>query len=588
MLHVPMFSLLSGARAKMKTAIRWLPPLILTGLGLFLVNLVWLYPALRNIRESASILALEISHRVETTVAADLTATLNDVQAAADDIAGESDRTPLVLNRLLQRHASLARVVLVESGGSEIARVVRSVDESTEESASAYTARPIFYAALQGVSSFGDVEISEKRGPHTVLVTPVFRDGEVREVLFADVNLDGLMRAVREIPDITGHIYVVDRNGVQIGHPDFATVLRKQNFIKRPIVQKVVVDGTVADGLAPEDEYINEQGIRVFAVGFPIPIAGLGLIFEQPRSRALAGERQMMFFAAAAIALGLIFLSIILRSNIRLTRLNAYMRELLTDLDNAGKMLVRRDLELTRANARLEELDRIKSEFVSIAAHQLRTPLTGIRWSYQAILEEGQGSFQPEQRKLLENGLSTTLRMVDLVNDLLSVARIEEGKFGIILRKQSLIPVLTRFADLFSQRAREKGIDFLSEIAHDPSIPDVAFDEEKLGIVFDNLLDNALKYTEPGGRITLRVSREGNHVAIEIVDTGIGIPPSQMHRIFTKFFRADNALRLHTSGTGLGLYVVKNIVEKHGGTVEVESHEGKGTAFRMMLPIARS
>jgi len=586
MVHVPMFSLPSGARANMKTAIHWLLPLILTGLGLFLVNLIWLYPALRNIRESASILALEISHRVETTIAADLTATLNDVQAAADDIASEPDRSSLILERLLRRHASLARVVRVERGGRELMRVSRPTAESMGESASAYTARPIFYAALQGVSSFDDVEISPERGPHTLLVTPIFRGGKAEEVLFVDVDLTGLTHAVREIPDLTGHMYIVDRNGVQVGHPDIAEVIKRQNFIKRPIVRKVILDGTVADGLAPEDEYVNEQGTRVFAVGFPIPIAGLGLIFEQPRSRALAGERQMMFFAAAAIALGLAFLSIILRSNIRLTRLNASMRELLTDLDNAGKMLVRRDLELTRANVRLEELDQIKSEFVSIAAHQLRTPLTGIRWSYQAILEEGQGNLQPEQRKLLESGLSTTLRMVDLVNDLLSVARIEEGKFGILLKKQALTPLLARFADLFSQRAREKGVAFLSEIARDPSIPDVAFDEEKLGIVFDNLLDNALKYTEPGGRITLRASREGDHVAIEIIDTGVGIPPGQMHRIFTKFFRADNALRLHTSGTGLGLYVVKNIVEKHGGTVEVESHEGKGTTFRMTLPVA--
>src|SRR3989338_6966694 len=150
-------------------------------------------------------------------------------------------------------------------------------------------------------------------------------------------------------------------------------------------------------------------------------------------SRALGSLRSVFPFRLPVLVLFL---------NIRLTRLNASMRELLTDLDNAGKMLVRRDLELTRANVRLEELDQIKSEFVSIAAHQLRTPLTGIRWSYQAILEEGQGNLQPEQRKLLESGLSTTLRMVDLVNDLLSVARIEEGKFGILLKKQALTPLL--------------------------------------------------------------------------------------------------------------------------------------------------
>lgn len=264
---------------------------------------------------------------------------------------------------------------------------------------------------------------------------------------------------------------------------------------------------------------------------------------------------------------------------------NISLHELLQEMDGVGKILVRRDLELTRANARLEELDQIKSEFVSIAAHQLRTPLTGIRWSYQTILDEENGGLNPEQRRLLESGLSTTLRMVDLVNDLLSVARIEEGKFGIRLKKQPLTPMLERLVVSFAERARKKGVNFSFEIARDPSLSDIAFDEEKLGIVFDNLLDNAIKYTEPGGRVALRALREGDHVTVEITDTGIGISPGQLHRVFTKFFRADNALRLHTSGTGLGLYVVKNIVEKHDGTIEVKSNEGKGSIFRITLPV---
>lgn len=579
-----MFFLSSAARAKLKRTLRWLPPLVLTGLGLFLVNLIWLYPAIRNIRGSASILALEILRRVETTIEADITATLNDVQSASDDIAAEPDRASLVLERLIKRHPSVVRVVWVDRGGRELMHLDRSVSESGEKIVSPYAARPIFYAALQGVSGFGDVEISPERGPHTVLATPVFRGGKPEEVLFADVDLDGLVRAVREIPDITGHMYIVDRNGVQVGHPDIAEILKRHNFIKRPIVQKVIVDGVIADGLAPDDEYINEDNQRVFAVGFPIPVAGLGLIFEQPRSRALAGERQMMFFAAGAIVLGLVILAIILRANVRLTRLNASMRELLMDLDNAGKMLVRRDLELTRANARLEDLDHVKSEFVSIAAHQLRTPLTGIRWSYQAVLGEEHENLKPEQRKLLESGLGATLRMIDLVNDLLSVARIEEGKFGIRLKKQPFMPLLERFAARFAEQARAKGVAFVFDAPRDAPFPDAAFDEEKLGLVLDNLLDNALKYTEPGGKVVFRAFREDGHVGMEITDTGIGIPASQLHRMFTKFFRADNALRLHTSGTGLGLYVVKNIVEKHGGTVKVNSDEGKGSVFRVTLP----
>jgi len=263
---------------------------------------------------------------------------------------------------------------------------------------------------------------------------------------------------------------------------------------------------------------------------------------------------------------------------------NVSLRELLKENYEVGKMLVRRDLELTRANARLEELDAIKTEFVSIAAHQLRTPLTGVRWSYQTLLDGESGALNQEQRRLLESGLGATLRMVDLVNDLLSVARIEEGKFGIQLRKQSLAPLLSRLASRYAALAEQKGIRLSSSVP--PILPDIAFDEEKMEIVFDNILDNALKYTEPGGAIALKVFYEEGSVHIEVSDTGVGVSPDQLHRVFTKFFRADNAVRLHTAGTGLGLYVVKNIVEKHGGTVEVESSEGKGSVFRVSLPMA--
>ena len=261
---------------------------------------------------------------------------------------------------------------------------------------------------------------------------------------------------------------------------------------------------------------------------------------------------------------------------------NASLRGLLKENYEVGKMMVRRDLDLTRANARLEELDTIKTEFVSIAAHQLRTPLTGVRWSYQTLLDGESGAMNQEQRRLLESGLGATLRMVDLVNDLLSVARIEEGKFGIHLLKQPLMPLLTRLAGRYAALAAQKGIIFSSVLS--ATLPDIPFDEEKMEIAFDNVLDNALKYTEPGGAIALKVFYEKESVHVEVSDTGVGISQGQLHRVFTKFFRADNALRLHTSGTGLGLYVVKNIVEKHGGEIDVKSEEGKGSVFVFTLP----
>lgn len=569
----------------MRAVSQWTLPFSVTALGLVLINLLWLLPALRNIRTSASVLALEISRRVEITIDTDLKTTLKEVQSAADEIALEPERTHKVLDRLVREHPDMARAARVGRNGGEIMAAGRygfaSFETPGMPSSPSYATHPDFYIALQGVANYEEITVSPGRGPHTLLAAPIRRNNKVEEVLIIDLNLGNLVRAVADASGSAEHIYVVDRNGIQIVNSNPTRIFERQDFMARPIVQKVVVDGKIADGLAPEDGYINERGEETFAVGIPIPVAGLGLIFEQPRASALAGERQMIVFAVAAVLLASV---IILAANIRLTHLNASMRELLVDLENAGKMLVRRDLELTRANARLEELDAIKTEFVSIAAHQLRTPLTGIRWSYQTLLDGDTGAVSQEQRRLLESGLGATLRMVDLVNDLLSVARIEEGKFGIRLRKQPMAPLLTRLAGRYGALAEQKGIRFSSLVP--ASLPDIAFDEEKMEIVFDNLLDNALKYTEPGGAIALKVFCEDGSVHSEVSDTGVGISKNQMHRVFTKFFRADNALRLHTSGTGLGLYVVKNIVENHGGTVTVGSQESKGSVFRVTLPVA--
>ncbi|MEK7085086.1 MAG: HAMP domain-containing sensor histidine kinase [Patescibacteria group bacterium] len=266
---------------------------------------------------------------------------------------------------------------------------------------------------------------------------------------------------------------------------------------------------------------------------------------------------------------------------------NEELRQRNKESDETAKILIRRDLELTEANARLQELDAIKSEFVSVAAHQLRTPLTGIRWSYTMLLEKGAGgSLNPEQRKIAEEGLGATMRAIELVNNLLDTARIEEGRFGFNLRLRSLAPVIQKIYTSFVETAKEKGIRFSLQMpAREP--PPAFIDDEKIIMLLDNLLDNAIRYTSPGGSVYVRLAKQGEQIRIDVEDTGIGIPREQAHRVFTKFFRGDNAQLFETSGTGLGLYVSKNIAEKHGGALSFESVENKGTTFTLTLPIPK-
>lgn len=551
--------------------------------ALIVLNLIWVIPTIRATYTSASVLALETVERARADVEFSLETIQRDFMHASEEIALDPKREKIVAELLLKQNPIIKSVGVAGNDGKETFLVDR-IDFIAPADLHDYSAQSYFAAARGGRSAFGDVFISPASEPHIMLALPIMRAGTASGVLVGEINIRDLVSAIHTPETEQGHVYVVDKNGFQIIHPDLTETLRRPNFMARPIINRVVTQRVLANGLASDDAYVNEQGENTFTVGMPVAGADLSIFFETPRRLALAGIRQVIVFAAITVLLGSLALFMIMRASSRLQDFNARLNELLQENYEVGKMMVRRDLELTRANARLEELDQIKSEFVSIAAHQLRTPLTGIRWSYQAILDGETGSLNPEQRRLLESGLGATLRMVELVNDLLNVARIEEGKFGIRLVRQPIAPLITRLVERYAELAQRKGVIFSYTPAAGPS-PDILLDEEKITIVLDNVLDNALKYTEPGGKIFLRIAVQEKCLLMEVADTGIGIPKSQLHRVFTKFFRADNALRFHTAGTGLGLYVVKNIVEKHGGAIEIASNIGKGTVFRITLPV---
>ncbi|OGI26293.1 MAG: hypothetical protein A3J76_04665 [Candidatus Moranbacteria bacterium RBG_13_45_13] len=255
----------------------------------------------------------------------------------------------------------------------------------------------------------------------------------------------------------------------------------------------------------------------------------------------------------------------------------------LQEFDKITRQLVRRELEVDRANQRLAELDAAKSDFISVAAHQLRTPLTGIKWSYTALLDKDTGPLNPDQKEIAEKGLAAIDQSIGLINDLLNVAHLEEGKLDFDFKRQSIVPVAQKAFAGIKLLAEEKNITISSKIP-ETGFPEINMDAEKMGLVLANLLDNAVKYTPAGGRIEFGIGQDQGLIKIVIQDSGIGIPKNQKGRLFTKFFRADNATGVQTSGTGLGLYMVKNIVERHGGKIAVNSIEGQGATFIITIP----
>ena len=561
---------------------QWLPRFLLIACGLIIINLIWLIPALRNIRSSASLFSLQVAHRVNGGVTTFLETTLDELIDASQQIAIDPTRRDNTLDRLLKRNQGFRDIAVIDEAGFETIRIDR-FQLVKKEDLRFLGEEPSILSARKGAPYFGNVFVTPESEPHIVLAVPIDDSGGGGGVLTATVNLRYLVRGVQELRPEEGLAYVVDRQGFLIVHPNITSILKRINFGNRAIVQKLILEGRIVNGLAADDSYINEDGMRMFAVGIPAPVTGWGVIVERPLRDAFAAERMVIGFAILNVVLGMLIVVVIMRGTIRLAGANKQLNELLHENYEVGKILVRRDIELTEANARLIALDQNKSEFVSVAAHQLRTPLTGIRWTFNALQDEEWGELTLEQQKVVENGLKSSMRMIDLINDLLNVARIEEGRFGLHPTRQPFAPLIQKALEHVQKLSEEKGVALALDIAL--PLPPLDIDEEKMTIALENVFDNAIKYTPPGGTVTVSTILVKGGVKLVVADTGIGIPKDQLQRIFTKFFRADNAMRFQTSGSGLGLYVVKNVIEGHDGTLTITSAENKGTIVTIILPV---
>ena len=243
----------------------------------------------------------------------------------------------------------------------------------------------------------------------------------------------------------------------------------------------------------------------------------------------------------------------------------------------------RNTLKVIHDISREKIISRSKSEFISIAAHQLRTPLSGIKWSLRTIIDGEVGAIGKKQKELLGRAYDTNEEMIRLVNELLNVARIEDGRFGYDFKKNDLVKLLSHIANDAQMRAQEQNIVF---IFHKPLMPikPFVFDEVSVSLAVQNFVDNAIKYTLPKGTVSLSARKRGKYICVAISDTGVGVPKKQMDRLFSKFFRAENVVHMRTAGSGLGLFIVRNIITRHGGTVSVDSEEGKGSTFSFTLP----
>ena len=238
------------------------------------------------------------------------------------------------------------------------------------------------------------------------------------------------------------------------------------------------------------------------------------------------------------------------------------------------------------ANRHLKELDKTKDEFISMASHQLRTPLTTIK-GYLSMMTEGDaGKLSATQREFVGYAFDASERMVNLISDLLNVSRLEAGRFLIQTKPTDINVMVADEVRQLQQHALNKNLA-LTFIPSDGDMPLVDLDEGKTRQVIMNFIDNAIYYTKQGG-VTVRVTRHDTDVRLEVTDTGIGVPENAKNKLFSKFFRAENAQGVRPDGTGLGLYLARRVIADQNGTIIFRSSEGHGSTFGFELPIKRA
>lgn len=267
-----------------------------------------------------------------------------------------------------------------------------------------------------------------------------------------------------------------------------------------------------------------------------------------------------------------------IQNALRFEEIRQFNQTLQQRIDDATK-------ELRKTNEQLQKLDAAKDEFVSMASHQLRTPLTSIKGYISMVLEGDVGKITPTQRQMLSEAFTSSERMVHLIGDFLNVSRLQTGKFMLEDKPVDLSKLVAQEIDSLQTTIEAHGLKL--HYRKPSYFPVLMLDEGKIRQVLMNFIDNAIFYSPEGKTITVKLSVEEGFAVVRVIDAGIGVPKSEQAHLFTKFFRASNARKQRPDGTGVGLFLAKKVIAAHGGVMVFESEEGKGSTFGFRLPIKK-
>lgn len=581
-----------------------IPLFVFVAFIVFVASLIFTFTAVETIKSTVSVLHLEIAERTRAIILKSVNERIDEQRQLGRSIVRGQEKTSELLATFLHDNPQFANVALVNKKGEEVARLDRYRVVSSAELKSYGTES--FPAMTPGQFFVSPIFFSNLGEPLVTITTPIISLlGEFDGVVTAELSLKFIWSLVEEINiGKNGKVYVVDDRGTLIADPDSSLVLANTNLLSRPIVSRLITEKKIIDGLKTKDQYTN-LGITMFTTGIWVNNFNWGIITEEPLEDAFFASRRVLVVGMGLSVVFTVLFFLLVFSFRRLLLSNQFLEverqrvaeqskklgenvfllnKLNKELNNNATLLHRREIELTQSNTKLQELDKVKSEFISVAAHQLRTPLSAIKWTLSILLEESGSHMTAQEHSLILKAEESNERVINLINEMLVVSRIESGKM-------KYDPIIGHVEDVIESVI----LDFAGQ-AHVRNITltfkkntqqfYVRLDTEKIRAVIQNLIENSIRYTKDGGTITIHTRIEKGAEVVTIADNGIGIPERQQSTIFNKFFRADNAVKAQTEGTGLGLFIAKSIVEWHGGRLWFESKEGQGTTFSFTLPLA--
>ncbi|VVB94937.1 Methyl sulfide methyltransferase-associated sensor [uncultured archaeon] len=476
---------------------------------------------------------------------------------------------------------------------------------------------PYFIEAARGKLYISDVSLSEINGyPEIIVTNPVRKNGSISGILAARVSMENLYRILENI-DIgkSGEIFIVNKDGDIIFHSNRSVILHK-NINNNFAVNEVTYE---KNGI---NEYVNYKGEKVLGSYYWLPLYRWGLVVEKNIDEAYSGvfnlERRMLSISSFAL-IAVVLVAVVVSRRItgpiksleegatgllsgnfkpipvssgneigKLTKifddtaleLLEIRKKLEAKIDIANKDLEQKNKELIAANEELKKLDEMKSDIISLVSHELKTPLSSIRISAEYLESEAK-NYPQAQKDMLGIIIRNIDRLTRLINDILDLSKIEAGKMELQLERVDIRDIVNAAIENTKLLSLKKNISITADIPG--NISQVIGDREKLIIVMNNLVENALKFTADGGSILLSVKEDADSIEVTMKDTGIGIEKDKLEKIFDKFYQVDSTSRRKIGGLGLGLSIAGGIIRAHGSEIHVESEIEKGSTFSFRL-----